>query len=198
MSITGQLQRRIAKWNLLESRFYQAWSEGELPLAGLQKYAEEYGDFIRLLPLGWESLKDSETAEEEREHVESWESFAGALDTSIREAQLPRVRELSWKAESLFSSPTSALGALYAFEAQQPLTAQSKLEGLREHYSLTEAAEQYFILHSDNQHESEKLLSQIEALPADEQEIAFSACEQMSEALWDALDGIYEDSVSLN
>ena len=34
---------------------------------------------------------------------------------------------------------------LYAFEAQQPNTSQSKLDGLKEHYNVGEKGEEYFL-----------------------------------------------------
>jgi pyrroloquinoline-quinone synthase len=81
---------------------------------------------------------------------------------------------------------------LYAFEAQQPATAQSKLDGLKTHYKLPREVEPYFEIHSTNWHESEKILRQLDALPSDEQAQALAACEQMASSLWDALTGIHE------
>jgi pyrroloquinoline quinone (PQQ) biosynthesis protein C len=83
---------------------------------------------------------------------------------------------------------------MYAFEAQQPATAKSKLDGLKEHYSLPVEAEPYFEVHSANWHESEKILSAVEQLSGEEQAQVKQACENMAKALWNALTGIHEET----
>lgn len=192
MNIKRRLDETISKWNLLENPFYRAWSDGTLPQEALRTYAGEYGALISLMPRGWETLADHEIAQEEREHLELWNDFARCLGTKAGEARVAQVRKLVETAQRFFSNPTTALGALYAFESQQPATAQSKLAGLRAFYNLPQTVEPYFEIHSHNQHESEKLLDRIKLLTSEEQEKALDACERMSVALWDALDGIYE------
>ena len=192
MNIKRRLDETISNWNLLENPFYQAWSDGTLPQEALRTYAGEYGALISLMANGWETLADYEIAQEEREHLELWNDFAQSLGTEAGQARIGQVRKLVETAQRLFSTPTTALGALYAFESQQPATAQSKLEGLQSFYNLPQTAEPYFEVHSHNEHESEKLLDQIKLLSSEEQEKALDACETMSVALWDALNGIYE------
>lgn len=192
MDYKQALDSKISKYNLLKHPFYQAWSAGELPVEALKCYAREYGAFISTLPKGWETLNDAETAEEETEHIEMWEDFADGLDTEISDAQVPQVKTLLDTADNLFSDSETALGALYAFEAQQPETAKSKLAGLKAFYQLPEKVEPYFVTHSHNEHEAEKILERIGALSSDAQDTAIQACEQMSSALWDALTGIHD------
>lgn len=192
MDYKQALDSKISKYNLLKHPFYQAWSAGELPVEALKCYAREYGAFISTLPKGWETLNDAETAEEETEHIEMWEDFADGLDTEISDAQIPQVKTLLNTAENLFSDSETALGALYAFEAQQPETAKSKLAGLKAFYQLPEKVEPYFVTHSHNEHEAEKILESIGALSTASQKTAVQACEQMSSALWDALTGIHD------
>lgn len=187
-----QLNTILEKWDLLKHPFYQAWSAGTLPVEALQVYAREYGNFIQSLPRGWETLNDAETAEEEREHAALWTDFTAAVGSFTADASLPATASLVHTSETLFATPASALGAMYAFEAQQPATAKSKLDGLKTHYKLPQGVEPYFEIHSANWHESEKILRQIEALPAAEQTQALAACEQMASSLWDALTGIHE------
>ena len=187
-----ELETILEKWNLLKHPFYQAWSAGTLPVEALQVYAREYGNFIATLPRAWETLNDPETAAEERDHAELWTDFTAAVGGFTADASLDPTVRLARVSDELFAARASALGALYAFEAQQPATAQSKLDGLRAHYNFPQAAEPYFEVHSANWHESEKILRQLEALPADEQVRALAACEWMAESLWDALTGIHE------
>jgi pyrroloquinoline-quinone synthase len=192
MSIKESLDLAVSKRNLLEHPFYQAWSAGTLPVEALRTYAREYGTFIGLLPNAWEALRDSETALEEREHAELWNSFAAALDTNVAgKADLPEVQALIATANRLFSDPISAAGALYAFEVQQPTTAQSKLDGLKTHYHLPAGVEPYFEIHSHNEHEARKLSARIEAFSADDQGRTVQACSEVASALWVALSGIY-------
>lgn len=188
----NRLQSTLDQWNLLNHPFYQAWSAGTLPLQSLRDYAREYGAFITLMPQGWETLNDEETAHEEEEHIELWEQFAKALDTAIGDAAIPQIQALIATTRELFSQPATALGALYAFEAQQPPTAQSKLDGLKTHYSLPAGVQPYFEVHSHNHHEAEKLLARMEKLDEGEKAQAAEACERMAHALWDALSGIYD------
>jgi pyrroloquinoline-quinone synthase len=180
----------------LKHPFYQAWSAGRLPLAALRTYAREYGAFIDSLPVGWEALQDEETAQEERQHAALWRQFGAALGADAGPATIAQSRALAATAATLYSSPATALGALYAFESQQPATAQSKLAGLRDFYTLPQSVEPYFELHSRNQHEAAKLLAQIEALAPEPRERAFEACESMSRSLWEALSGIYDQECS--
>jgi len=187
-----QLNIILDKWNLLKHPFYQAWSAGALSVDALQVYAREYGSFIATLPRGWETLNDQETAQEEREHADLWTDFTAQLGGFTAEASLPATARLAQTSLTLFNDPASALGALYAFEAQQPATAQSKLEGLKTHYTFSKGVEPYFEIHARNEHESEKILAMLEALPPDDQTKALAACEQMAQALWDGLTGIHE------
>ena len=97
-------------------------------------------------------------------------------------------------AHNLFSQPNKALGALFAFEVQQPETAESKLAGLKEFYSLPQITEPYFEEHQKNHHEAEKLLVQINELDENGKVDVLQAAHDMSAALWDALTGIHGES----
>ncbi len=184
----------VEQWNLLKHPFYQAWSAGTLEVKDLQIYAREYGAFIKTLPQGWLVLNDPETAKEEIDHVEHWIAFTNDLGTETGDPQFPETIALVQIAQKLFSLPSTALGALYAFEVQQPATAKSKLDGLNKWYDINEAGKNYFKLHSKNWHESEKILTQINGLSPDNQKIALKACATMSAALWDALSGIHKET----
>jgi pyrroloquinoline-quinone synthase len=187
-----KLDTILEKWNLLKHPFYQSWSAGTLPVEALQVYAREYGNFISRLPRAWDTLKDSETAAEEREHAELWTDFTAAVGGFTSDASLLQTLNLVRASDELFTARTTALGAMYAFEAQQPATAKSKLDGLKTHYHLPQGVEPYFEVHSVNWHESEKILRQLETLPEDEQAQALAACERMAQSLWDALTGIHD------
>lgn len=192
MSIKERLNSIVAEHALLKHPFYQAWSAGTLPVEDLKTYAREYGVFIGTLPRAWDSLRDPETADEEQEHAELWADFAVALGTKVAEAtEIKETGRLVQTASRLFKDPVTAAGALYAFEVQQPETAQSKLDGLKLHYKLPAGVEPYFEIHSHNEHEAHKLLRRMAAFSDGDQDRCAAACNEMATALWDALSGIY-------
>ncbi len=192
MDLKSVLDRIIESKNLLDNPFYRAWSAGELSLSALRTYAEEYGAFIALLPDGWLAQNDPENAQEEQEHLQLWGDFARALDTQVGGLTLPETRGLVATAKSLFTESPTAIGALYAFEVQQPSTAKTKLDGLKAFYKLPKPAYAYFVAHQQNEDEAEKLFDRMSELESREQALAVQACARMSSALWDALTAIYE------
>lgn len=194
MTTQQNLDSILEKWDLLKHPFYQAWSAGTLPVDALKVYAAEYGAFIGILAEGWETLDDPETAQEEKEHAELWEQFAVALETKVSSPKVAQSIALVRTASELFHSQAGAIGAMYAFEAQQPVTAKSKLDGLKTNYSLPSEVEPYFEVHSTNWHESKKILALMETLSLEEQAQAYEACEKMATALWNALSGIHDET----
>lgn len=195
-SLKAELYAVVYSNDLLQSKFYQAWSAGTLSKKGLVDYAKDYGAFIGLLPLGWEVQNDEETAHEEEEHIEMWEKFADSLGTDVSGPNHPAVKKLCAQAHELFGDKVAALGALYAFEVQQPETSVSKLKGLRDNYASLNTDEEYFEAHCKNHHEAEKLLKRISTLSPADQTKAIDAAAKMSLALRQALDGLYEASGS--
>ncbi len=194
MQIQKKLDQAVKKWNLLKNPFYEAWSAGTLPKVALQSYASEYGNFLELLTMGWNILNDTDTAQEELEHAEMWVDFAESIQTDSISPQLSATQELVVKAKKMFARKDTALGALYAFEIQQPQTAKSKLSGLQKYYTHLHADEKYFEVHSHNEHESIKLLKMMEKLSDSEKQNAYKACAEMSKALWDTLSAIHEQT----
>jgi len=193
MSIKNELDAVVAKYDLLGHPFYQAWSAGTLPKEALASYAAEYGAFVQTVPAGWAAHGDVTTSIEEVQHAVLWERFANALGTtSLCEPRLNATRELVDECKELYKSPATALGGLYAFEAQQPNTAKSKIEGLEAHYNdLPEDVKPYFAVHIDDIHEREWIIERLSALPEAEQKEAIAACEKVAKGLWDALSEIH-------
>lgn len=187
-----KLDAIIDEKRLLKHPFYQAWSAGTLTVENLGVYAVQYGEFIDCIAQGWEAAGDPAVAEEEREHARLWSDFTASLGKSRpAERRLDEIEELVEVADATFGDRARALGALYAFEQQQPGTATSKLDGLKAHYSLPASGMLYFEIHKDDVQEPRWLAEQIEALSAEEYDAARDACERMSAALWKGLDGVY-------
>jgi pyrroloquinoline-quinone synthase len=188
------------KFSLLEHPFYKAWNDGNLTRTQIAVYAQEYGAFIRLISEGWQRVGENEIAGEEQEHYLSWKKFANSLHAGKIEATVPQVNELVSSTNKYFQSYSSAIGALYAFEAQQPGTASSKLQGLKEHYGDWHADETYFTIHAEDFEEPALLEEKFNALSDQEKIVAASACEETCSRLWDALTGImqHQEVISLN
>lgn len=176
---------------LLKHPFYQAWNMGTLSHTDLAVYATQYGEFIDRIATGWEAAGDPAVAEEERAHAALWTDFATGLNAPRpASARLPEIGALVAIADTMFTNRPQALGALYAFEQQQPATAKSKLAGLRKHYNLSPSAETYFDIHQEDEEEPRWLADQMETLSSNEFELSAHACRQMANALWRGLDGV--------
>jgi pyrroloquinoline-quinone synthase len=182
----------LVKHNLLQHPFYLAWNEGKLTRDQLALYAGEYGSFIKLISKGWQQTGEPAIAQEENEHYELWQKFAFGLGAKNISASLPSVQNLVETTEENYQTYAGALGALYAFEAQQPDTASSKLEGLKKHYSNWNADETYFKIHATDWEEPAMLEEKINALSDADKAIAHKACESVAQALWNALTGIMD------
>lgn len=189
----------IAKHSLLEHPFYVAWNNGTLPVAALSDYAREYGAFIGTIAEGWDAVGSATIAGIENEHAQVWDrTFAAGLRTSVASPRIEPVSRLVEISGELFADRVTALGGLYAFEAQQPETARSKLKGLREHYpQLPQTCGEYFELHCDDYDEPSLLAGEIDSLVGDaDHERVLSACERMCRGLNDALTGIHAPYVT--
>ncbi len=198
MNIQQRLNSIIEKWDLLNHPFYKAWSNGTLPVEKLKKYSGEYAAFINTVAESWETCGYSDIADTERGHYMMWKDFAASLGNEQIESNLPAIRDLVDTCEGNNGSVASSLGGLYAFEAQQPFTAQSKLKGLREHYTDLHCNETYFIVHENDFDEPAILAKDIDALPEKEQDAAAIACETTCEKLWNALTAIHNDPTTCN
>jgi pyrroloquinoline-quinone synthase len=183
----------VARHDLNEHPFYRAWRAGTLPRAKLAAYACEYAPFIRTIELGWRSLGYADYAAAEQDHARLWDEFREALGPA-GEPSCPEAKKLVDEMHGSFADPVEALGALYAFEAQQPSTARSKLDGLRAHatrYAVPEDKAAYFRIHAEDYGERELLRGLFLArLTPTEHARAARACERACKAMWSALDGI--------
>ena len=191
-NLEQRLDAVIAKWNLLEHPFYRAWTMGTLPTDHLKLYSSEYASFIGMVAKGWEACGNDEIAKEEVEHYDLWKDFAKSLGHQDVTTSVPEVKTLVESCEKNYEQRTSALGALYAFEKQQPATAKSKLEGLRTHYQSLNADETYFVVHENDIEEPALLMDYMNELNENDQEIALAACEEICEKVYNALTGIME------
>lgn len=189
---TRTLDEIVASFDLNQHPFYQDWRAGTLPVEKLGRYAAEYAAFVDTIDEGWETLGFEHYAVEEREHEELWAQFSKALGIESSRDLLPQTDVLVTAARKLMSTSPEAIGALYAFEAQQPRTSRSKLDGLIEHYpNVSEAGREYFRIHADDVVEAQALRGRFDTLSESDQLRAKAACAVVCSAMWTALDGVY-------
>ena len=188
----AELDAIVRQFDLNEHPFYAEWRAGTLPVERLGDYADEWAPFIGVVDAGWERIGFPGYAAEEREHDALWQDFRASL-SATGAMERPQSKTLLAVGEQAFASVPEALGALYSFEVQQPKTATSKLDGLREHYAGTvdEAGQRYWVEHAVETDEPAMLASMIEKLTDGEFARAKTACAVFSAAAWGALDGVY-------
>lgn len=190
MDRIAELQEIIQRYDLNTHPFYQAWRAGTLPMPKLVDYSGEYGRFVGTIATGWDTIGFPHYAQEERDHEVMWSTFKSEVGHQSL-SNRPQTDVLVTAAERLFTVQPEAVGALYAFEAQQPNTAQSKLDGLNKHYQMSEAGKEYFVVHASDFNEVEDLKKVVAQMSEEEFARAKAACNVVCSAMWSALDGVY-------
>ena len=203
--------------SLLKHPFYQAWTMGSLTRDDLAYYAQQYfqqeGRFPRYISavhsncpevkprqMLLENLTHEESGPEN--HPELWLAFAGAVGASRESVQNAKMNAGTKRCVETFDrlsrgSWQTGLAALYAYEAQQPAVAKTKIDGLKKNYGLdSKAALGFFQVHEtmDAWHsESEKqiLTDEIQKDPAVAEGIK-SSISEACDALNALLDGVCE------
>ncbi len=143
------------KYKLLDHPFYQAWTMGEVTFEQLSKYHKSYNDFIQLMPTYWDrinkgfNLNDADSkriVEDETRHIGQWQMWNGNLPST---ETFPKMEEVL----STFANmtPSELLGAVQAFEMQQPEVAHTKKEGLLNHYGYQAGELIYFDEHMEEE-----------------------------------------------
>jgi len=216
MSSTSSLiDSKVAERAMLKHPFYQAWTEGRLPLDTLRDYARQYFHHVEAFPRAVSAVHSAcpdrdgrrmlaeNLAEEEgieagkQDHASLWLMFACGLGES---EEAVRGQELNGETQALIDtfrklsrrSYASGLGALYAYESQFPAVATAKTEGLIDRYGISdEPTLRFFQVHqsADVEH-SAVCRSLLDRLPADEHAEAIAAAEELAGALWNFLSGV--------
>lgn len=216
MNVLARLDEARSEINVLEHPFYQRWSAGELSAEELGLYAGEYREAVVALAHA-SSLAAQKAASqhapslarhaaEEAQHVELWDQFA--RETGERAGdELPSGPALGVLAETDDCAAAWTAGerllehlaVLYAIEASQPEIAQTKLEGLSEHYGYRPEgpAVEYFTLHErlDREHarQARELITELMTDVDDGDELVDLMVERARAALlgnWALLDGV--------
>lgn len=219
--LCARIDQLIEERSLLKHPFYQAWQRGELSLDALRGYARQYFHFIRALPTFvsaahsncedpadrrqlLEGLVEEEAGPENL--VELWLRFAEALGLPREEVTasqpLPETAALvqTYRALTREGTFARAMATLYAYEAQIPAVAQTKIDGLRRFYELDGGpAVSHFRRHGslDVKHSAfaREMVAKYGTTP-EAQEEAAQAVDQATQALWGLLDGVHREYVA--
>lgn len=200
---------------MLSHPFYQAWTQGRLPLDTLRAYARQYFHHVEAFPRAVSAVHSlcdesdgrrmltENLAEEEgielgkQAHSSLWLMFAQGLGESEAEV---RSTTLNPETEALIEtfrrlshrSYASGLGALYAYESQFPAVAKAKIEGLVENYGIKdEETLRFFRVHETADVEHSRVCRDLlDRLPEKDRDEAIAAGDELAGALWNFLSGV--------
>ena len=206
--IIKRIDEEIENRSLLKHPFYQMWSEGKLSIPALQGYAKEYFHLVKAVPLMVDRLSvlnDDENIleilQDEKEHIQPWLKFAGALGVNREELEgycvSAKTRESINKMLNLMGTFENGIAALYSYEAAIPKISRTKIDGLAKFYGIVDDdATEYFRIHEtvDLKH-SAVWRNKLASLPADRQEDAYNGAVSSLIAQNTLLDAICEEYV---
>jgi len=214
-STSSMIDTKVAERAMLKHPFYQAWTEGRLPLDTLRAYARQYFHHVEAFPRAVSAVHSScpdrdgrrmladNLAEEEgiaagkQDHAGLWLMFAcglGESEEGVRgQALNPETQGLIDTFRKLSrQSYAAGLGALYAYESQFPGVASAKIEGLTDRYGITdEETLRFFRVHEYADVEHGAVCRELlDRLSEDEKAEAVAAGEELARALWNFLSGV--------
>ena len=208
------IDQQIAGKHLLTHPFYLAWTRGELSKEALTDYAQQYYHHVAAFPTYLSAVHakcdDQPTRKQilsnlideeagEPNHPELWLQFAESLGTTRDEVRATAKQPETTKLIDTFrdvcgnGSTSEGLAALYAYESQIPSVSESKIDGLKKHYGLTNPKSyEYFSVHveADREHsaaEREMLQRQVNDGNAPSVK---AAVDRVLDALWEMLSGV--------
>ena len=223
MTTSTLIDAKVAARAMLKHPFYQAWTEGRLPLDTLRAYARQYFHHVEAFPRAVSAVHSTcpdrdgrrmlaeNLAEEEgievgkQDHATLWLMFACGLG---EDEQAVRGQQLNAETQALIEtfrnlsrrSYASGLGALYAYESQFPGVASAKIEGLIDRYGISgdEQTLRFFRVHetADVEHSS-VCRALLDRLPEAEKAEAVAAGEELAGALWNFLSGVELETAAL-
>jgi len=222
MTVSSAIDVKVLERAMLKHPFYQAWTEGRLPIETLRAYARQYFHHVEAFPRAVSAVHSAcpdregrrmlaeNLAEEEgidagkQDHASLWLMFASGLGES---EDAVRAQDLNGETQALIDtfrrlsrqSYAAGLGALYAYESQFPGVASAKIEGLIDRYGIRqEETLRFFRVHESADVEHSAVCRELlDRLSEGEREEAVAAGEELAGALWTFLSGV-EARASLN
>lgn len=210
MELSIRLSEVLSEHSLLTHPYYRAWTEGSLSRETLAYYAVQYFAQVDAFPrfvstvhsrcpdIAVRKVLLQNLVDEELhgpDHPELWLRFAEALGVSREEVRSAKpLPETQATVETLFQLAgddwRDGLCALFAYEAQVPGIALTKMDGLRRLYGVTdERALSFFQAHLTYDVEHSRAVAALLDAHA-EPERAERATDVAARALWGFLDGV--------
>jgi pyrroloquinoline-quinone synthase len=214
-AIIAALDSLTAEMSLLKHPFYLQWTAGTLPLERLRNYAVQYYQHVAAFPRYLSGIharcEDLTTRQallenlidEERgtdNHPELWLRFAEGLGVSratVATAQpLPATRALVDTFTRLTQDQPlpAGLAALYVYESQISAVAETKIDGLRRFYGITDSDSlRFFNVHREADPYHAQAVAQLverHTPTDDDQRLALEAGRTALAAVWSILDVI--------
>ena len=208
------IDQQIAAKHLLTHPFYLAWTRGELSKEALKDHAQQYYHHVAAFPTYisavhakcddqptrrqvLQNLIDEEAGTPN--HPELWLQFAEKLGASADEVRAtekqPETAALIDTFRSVCASGATAegLAALYAYESQIPTVSESKIEGLKKHYGMTDPKSyEYFSVHieADREHSAAEREMLQEHVNDSNAPAVKDSVDRVLNALWNLLSGV--------
>jgi pyrroloquinoline-quinone synthase len=209
-----KLEKELSPYHLLKHPFYQSWNSGALNKDIIKDYAAQYYHHVKAFPryissahsicediesrrMLLENLNDEEN--NGKDHPTLWKQFAlGAgnseqdLETNTPDLSISSLIDTFF--EKCRSSYPEALASIYSYEYQVPEVARTKIDGLINHYGISEKeALEFFLVHekADVWHR-EQCQNLLNKLSKKDQVKALNAAKATAKALWNFLSGIAE------
>jgi pyrroloquinoline-quinone synthase len=196
------LEAAISDRGLLSHPFYQRWEAGELSVEELRHYAEQYRYFEEMLPQFLRQLSEALPEGVARDsvlnnladevatpsHLELFEQFADFYNAGDAPISLAMLRLVNAYSEVLTQSPAAALAGLWAYESQGASIADSKAEGLAQHYGADRSALDFWLAHGSIEEDHAKWTFEALELLEPEENVVNQAARLIADAWWAFLD----------
>jgi pyrroloquinoline-quinone synthase len=208
------IDQQIAAKHLLTHPFYLAWTRGELSKEALKDYASQYYHHVAAFPTYLSAVhakcEDQPTRKQvlsnlideeagNPNHPELWLQFAeklGASNDQVRATEKqPETTALIETFRDVCGNGATAegLAALYAYESQIPAISESKIDGLKKHYAMTDPKSyEYFSVHveADREHSAAERQMLQEHVNDGNAKSVKASVDRVLNALWNLLSGV--------
>ena len=208
------IDQQIAAKHLLTHPFYLAWTRGELSKEALKDYACQYYHHVAAFPTYLSAVHAkcddqptrrqilSNLIDEEAghpNHPELWLQFAEQLGAAPDEVHAtekqPETTALIETFRSVCANGETAegLAALYAYESQIPSVSESKIDGLKKHYGISDPKSyEYFSVHveADREHSAAEREMLEEHVNDTNAPAVKASVDRVLNALWNLLSGV--------
>ena len=209
-----KIDNDIAEKHLLKHPFYLAWTRGELSREALADYARQYYHHVAAFPTYLSAVHancDNQTTRKQLlsnlideeagspNHPELWLKFAeglGVSDVAVRSTEkTPETKNLidTFRSVCGDGSIAEGLAALYAYESQIPAICESKIDGLKKYYGVTNPEHyRYFTVHivADREHSAAERSMLGAYVDNHSFEPLRASVNRVLDALWEMLSGV--------